>query len=262
MCSLGRIRRAGRRAVKPRAILPLMDFILEFSEAALFVLVLAVVALEAANTYFKTRISRALMDHETPFTLSSFDYRTTMLVLGDSTGVGVGADKAEHTVAGRLAKHVGATYVENYAASGTETAELGEQIKKAKLPRYDYVLIHTGGNDILAFHNPKKTARELGQILAELPQAGKVIVLSAGNVGGSTIFPHVIRPVYTALNLRFHKEFGRICHAYNAVYVNLFEPFWRDPFLRDPRRYLSRDGLHPSLYGYGLWFEKVRDALS
>lgn len=86
-------------------------------------------------------------------------------------------------------------------------------------------------------------------------------MLSAGNVGGATLFPPFVRPFHTATNLRFHKEFAKVAAAHGALYVNLYEPFWKDPFLRDPRRYLSRDGLHPSTYGYGLWFDKVKAAL-
>ncbi|MCI0597501.1 hypothetical protein L0Y34_00270, partial [Candidatus Parcubacteria bacterium] len=52
--------------------------------------VLAVIAYWGANTFFKARISRELMEHEAPFRLESTDYSQTLLVLGDSTGVGVG----------------------------------------------------------------------------------------------------------------------------------------------------------------------------
>ena len=231
----------------------------DFFDVTIIVVVLALIAYAAANLYFKARVARELMDHETPFVHESEDHSKTLLVLGDSTGVGVGAERPEHTVAGRLAEYVGATHVENYAVSGAETADLLEQIEKAKLPRYDYILVHIGGNDILAFHNAKKVAQTLNETLPVLPKAGQVLLMSAGNVGGVTMFPFVLRPFHTALNLRYHKEFERVCHAWGVTYVNLFEPFWKDAFLRDPNRYLSRDGVHPSTYGYGLWFDKMKD---
>lgn len=240
-----------------QGILHLMQF-LELLQMLAVVVVLAVIAYWGANMYFKIRISRELMEHETPCVIESEDRSKTLLVLGDSTGVGVGAEKCEHTVAGRLAEHLGATWVENYAESGAEVSDLKEQIAKAKLERYDHLLIQIGGNDILLFHSAKKTAGELADALAMLPSSDAVYIMSAGNVGGSTMFPHIIRPFYTALNLQFHKEFGRVAHAFGATYINLFEPFWKDPFLRDPARYLSLDGLHPSSYGYGLWFDKLR----
>lgn len=223
--------------------------------------ILSVFAYWAANTFFKARISKALMEHEEPFKNETFDYRKTLLVLGDSTGAGVGADRPEDSVAGRLASYLGATYVENYAESGTMTEELPFQIQKAKLPKYDYILVQIGGNDILTFHSAKKTAGELSSAIGKLPPAGKLIIMSAGNAGGGTLFPPPMRPFHTMSNLAMHNEFKRVAHGWKALYVNLYEPFWKDPFLRNPYRYLSRDGLHPSTYGYGLWFEKVKAAL-
>ncbi len=223
--------------------------------------ILSIIAYWGANTFFKARISEALMAHEEPFRNETYDYRKTLLVLGDSTGAGVGADKPEDSIAGRLAGYIGATYVENYAVSGAMTEELQYQIQKAKLPKYDYILLQIGGNDVLAFHNPKQTAAALSTAIGKLPPAGKVILMCAGNIGGATLFPPPMRPFHTMKNLAIHKEFARVAHGWKALYVNLYEPFWKDPFLRNPYRYLSRDGLHPSTYGYGLWFEKVKDAL-
>lgn len=232
---------------------------LELLQMLVVIGILALIAYWGANMYFKIRISRELMEHETPCVKESDDTSKTLLVLGDSTGVGVGAEKCEDTVAGRLSAYVDATWVENYAESGAEVSDLKEQIAKAKREHYDYLLIQIGGNDILMFHSAKKTAGELADALAILPRADNVYLMSAGNVGGSTMFPHLIRPVYTALNLRFHTEFSKVAKAFGATYVNLFEPFWKDPFLRDPARYLSLDGLHPSSYGYGLWFDKLKE---
>ncbi len=223
--------------------------------------ILSIIAYWGANTFFKAKISKALMDHEEPFTNETYDYRKTLLVLGDSTAVGVGAEKPADSIAGRLAAYIGATYVENYAVSGTMTEELSFQIQKAKLPRYDYILLQIGGNDILAFHNPRKTALQLTRAMAALPEAGKILLMSAGNIGGATLFPPPLRPFHTMINIAMHKEFKRVAHGWHALYVDLYDPFWKDPFLRNPYRYLSRDGLHPSSYGYGLWFEKVKAAL-
>jgi lysophospholipase L1-like esterase len=224
-------------------------------------LILAILGYWATNTFLKARISRELMAHETPYKNETSDYTKTLLVIGDSTGVGVGADRAEDSVAGRLSAYIGATYAENYAVSGAMVEDLPAQIQKAKLPKYDYLLIQIGGNDIFAFHNAKKTAAHLSNIFGTLPPAEKIILMSAGNAGGGTLFPPPMRPFHTMVNMALHKEFARVAHGWRAIYVELYEPFWKDPFLRDPSRYLSGDGLHPSSYGYGLWFDKVKAAL-
>ena len=201
------------------------------------------------------------MEDVEPYRLSSFDYRTTMLVLGDSTGAGVGAERPEDSVAGRLAAHLGATYVENYAESGAMVEDLFGQIKEAKLPEYDVILVQIGGNDILAFHDAKRTAVRLSEAFGTLPRAGRMFLMCVGNMGGATLFPPPMRPFHTLVNRAFHKEFERVAHGWHATYINLYDPFFKDPFLRDPQRYLSRDGLHPSSYGYGLWFDKLKAQL-
>lgn len=225
------------------------------------ILVLLIIAHAAANTFFKARIAKALMEHEAPYRLLSDDYTKTMLVLGDSTGAGVGAACPEDSVAGRLAHFIGATYVENYAISGAMVSELPLQIQQAKRESYDVILIQIGGNDILAFHNAKQTAARLSNIFGTLPTAKTTILMSAGNAGGAKLFPLIIRPFHTMVNKAIHKEFARVAHGWDAIYVDLYDPFWSDPFLRDPDRYLARDGLHPSSYGYGLWFDKVKAIL-
>lgn len=225
------------------------------------VIVLAIIAYAACNTLIKAKVSAVLMEHAVAYKKETGDYARTMLVLGDSTGVGIGADKPEESVAGLVATYQGATHVENYAVSGAAVEELPGQIKQAKLKRYDLTLIHIGGNDILAFHDPKKTAERLSQILPTLPEAGRVVIMSAGNVGGATIFPWIIRPFHTWLTLQFHAAFDEVAARHHAVYINLYEPPHRDLFLKDPERYLAPDGLHPSSEGYALWFEKVKTGL-
>lgn len=225
------------------------------------ILVLSYLAFWSGNLFLKARMSRALMQEETAYRKETQEHAKTLLVLGDSTGSGVGAARPEESVAGKLASHLGATYVENHAESGAETKDLAEQIAKAKLPRYDVILVHIGGNDILWFHGAKGSAARLKDALAKLPDAGEVLILSAGNVGGATIFPPPIRPFHTWLNQRYHAEFAKVASVAGATYVNLYEPPHLDPFLENPELYLSEDGLHPSSDGYELWFRKVRDVL-
>ncbi|HYD93102.1 MAG TPA: SGNH/GDSL hydrolase family protein [Candidatus Paceibacterota bacterium] len=225
------------------------------------VMVLTYIAYWGGNLFFKARAARALMSDERPFTDDTGNYEKTLLVLGDSTGSGVGAAAPEESVAGRLATYIGATHVENYAESGAEVRDLPEQIAKAKLPRYDLILVHIGGNDILWFHNAKATAHRLKEVLGTLPDAGQVLLVTAGNVGGATLFPPTFRYLHMWTTLQFHKEFTKAASVVGATYVNLYEAPNVDPFMDEPERYLAEDGLHPSSEGYRLWFEKVKAAL-
>lgn len=223
--------------------------------------IIIAVAYRASMVYFRARAARIQMSDEHPYKKESVDYTKTMLVLGDSTAVGVGSDTAEDTVAGRLATYIGATHVENYAKSGAAVKDLKSQIDQAVLEKYHTILIQIGGNDIILFHGAKKTAQQLDILMMTLPHAEQIILMSAGNVGGATIFPLIVRPFHTWTNHEFHKWFARVAERRKALYVNLYDKKEFDPFLREPERYFSPDGLHPSSEGYALWFEKIKTAL-
>lgn len=230
-------------------------------ETAILLALLLWVAWTALNLFMRARIASTVMAQAKPYEALTTDFAKTLLILGDSTGVGSGASTPEESVAGRLSSYIGASYVENQAKNGAEVEDLTTQLQHLHLSRYDFILIQIGGNDILAFHSAKKTAYLLDKILDSLPDAGKIVLMSAGNVGGATLIPFIVRPLYTYMTLRLHKEFGKIAKKRGITYVNLYLPFAKDPFVQEPDKYLSGDGLHPSGEGYGVWFEQLKKEL-
>lgn len=219
---------------------------------------LVFIAYYGITFYFAVQVSKKLVGRAVPFEMLSEDHSVTMLVLGDSTAVGVGASKSEDTVAGRLASYIHATYVENRAVSGAVVADLPAQIQGAKLKNYSYILIHIGANDIIRFHGAKQSGEELARALTQVPQTGKLIVLTAGNVGGTTLFPWFLRPFYTMRTLEYHTVFAKVLAATKGIYVNLYIEPKDDPFTLEPEKYLAEDGLHLSSLGYEVWFETVK----
>lgn len=215
----------------------------------------------ALNVFMKARVASAMMADPKPYEAITTDYGKTLLILGDSTGVGTGASLPEETIAARVAGHIGATYVENQAKNGAAVEDLTTQIQHLHLSHYDLILLQIGGNDILALHDAKKTAQKLDKILDTLPDAERIILMTAGNVGGATLIPHLLRPIYTYINTRYHREFGKLALKRRISYVNLYQKPSEDPFIKDPERYLAGDGLHPSGEGYGVWFESLRAIL-
>lgn len=230
-------------------------------ETVVALLVLVAVGTAAWNVLFKARKAEGLIEQARPYEARTTDFEKTLLILGDSTGVGVGATNPEDTVAAKLAFHIGATYVENQAKSGAAVADLSTQLQHTELSHYHFILIQIGGNDIIAFHDTKGVAKELARILNTLPDAERVVLMSAGNVGGASILPWIARPFYTWKTLQYHKAFTQVANEKGITYVNLYKKPWEDPFIKDTGRYLSADGLHPSSEGYALWFEEVKKAI-
>lgn len=229
----------------------------------LFILVIIVmtVGYSAVSFYIKVRISRALVAHAVPYSLKG-ERTMSVLVLGDSTAVGVGTVRPEESLAGLLSDSVHATSVDNFAVSGARVRDLAKQVQQLKKEKYNYILVGIGSNDVVRFGNAVDAAEHLGIILSGLPKHDHMIVYMAGNLGATQLFPRSMNPSYTNRSLDFHDTFARAVTAAGGAYVNLYVDPAVDPFVQEPARYLAADGFHPSSLGYALWFEKIRGVLT
>lgn len=216
---------------------------------------------EVVRIHRALAVVREVANVEHRFEKKSSDTTTSLLVLGDSTGEGVGANKPEDTVASLFGAYLGATYVENNAVSGAIISDLASQIERATLPRYSVILVQIGGNEIIRFRDAHAAAKELEPLLHTLKEKTDALyVMSAGNVGGTRIFPYIVRPLYHALSQNHHRAFEAVSKKTGATYINLYDHPRVDPFVLEPERFLA-DGLHPSSEGYALCFEKVKKAV-
>lgn len=212
---------------------------------------------ETIRVWRLVHVSAGLVRIAKPYQRAEGTY--ALLVLGDSTAVGVGA-APEETVAARLSHLLDAS-VENYAVSGAVTADLVAQLARAKRERYDYVLIQIGANDVIRSRPFAAATRQLGTVLKVLvPRATQVIVLTAGRIGDAPLFPIIVRPLLNAQSATLRRDFIGATSEYGAAYVDLYNaPLGM--MGEDPKRYYAPDGLHLTGAGYGLWFEYVKAAI-
>lgn len=219
----------------------------------LLALVAAYLAFETARSVSFIRISARLISEAKPFEKASGT--RSMLVLGDSTAVGVGAP-SDGTVAGRLSAALDAS-VENYAVSGAQTRDLKGQIDRAKKSSYDLILVHIGANDIIRFHSVKDTSALLDESLARLRgKSEHVVLLTAGKVGKAPFFPHGLGWIWTVRSKALRSSFMPVAEKNGVAYVDLYT--MPDPFNADPDRYYAPDGLHLTGDGYGFWYEATQ----
>jgi lysophospholipase L1-like esterase len=228
---------------------------------AIGIFIIVIVVLYLVYTAFtisqKFALSLVLIEQAHVFENISSDTTKPLLVLGDSTAVGVGAAKPEDSIAGLTSTYINATYVENYAVSGATTSDVFSQLEHAKLSTYDTILLQVGGNDIIRFHDVATTAKELSNLLQQLPESKHVYITSVGNVGDATFFPFFIRPFHDSLNIKYHTAFAKIAKQHGATYINLNQQSQTARFIAEPKTYYASDGLHPSSDGYRLWFEII-----
>ncbi len=178
-----------------------------------------------------------------------------ILILGDSTAVGVGSPAAL-SVAGRLSNEFSAS-VENYGKSGAVTADLDGQINSAKKDRFDLILIQIGANDVINFYSLKNSAKMLDAALIKLhSRADRIAILTAGNIGNAPLFPWPVSWAMTYRTQILRELFMATAEKNDAVYVDIFSQ--PDIFPSNPSKYYAPDMLHPSGEGYGYWFSIVK----
>ena len=215
--------------------------------------------------YFKIlktyKLSQEIVKNTIAFQNITNDTSLSILVIGDSTAVGVGSGDPKKTVPAMFADYTGATYVENLSVSGAKIKDLNAQVAKIKLKEYDYILVQIGGNNIIARQNAGEAAEELNKIYKILPKNKQTLHICCGNVGDSAILPWFVRSYYTNKTLSYHQAFEKINKENGVSYVNLFDTKDKDPFLQSPKEYLAADGFHPSALGYEYWFLKIKEKI-
>lgn len=218
---------------------------------------LLLVAYWSVKFYLTVQVSKRLIDEAVPYERYAENPARTMLVLGDSTAVGIGAARPEESVAGRIAREIPIDAVENRAVSGAVIKDLAAQAAGASRAEYDLILIQVGGNDIIRFTSAKEAGTALREALQVLPAADEVLMISAGDVGGATLFPEPVRPFHSRLNRAYHDTFAQVAAEADVTYVSFKDAASTKEIRDNPDVYLAADGLHPSSEGYRLWFEEM-----
>ena len=202
-----------------------------------------------------TEISKNLIVSTHPYERS--EGVRSLLVLGDSTGVGVGTLHPTDSVAARLSNFLDAS-VENYSVSGARVADLKEQFSQAKKQTYDVVLIQVGANDVTHLTPIADVDTGINAILeAARTRSDHVILMTAGRVGDAPAFPFVVGQLFNWRSSQIREHFIADAARSEAMYVDLIGV--SDVFKSDSVRYYAPDSFHPSSDGYALWFDVLKE---
>ena len=180
------------------------------------------------------------------------------LIVGDSTGVGIGSVDSRSTVAGRLAAAFPGTVIVNHASDAARSVDIAAQIE-ASIGRFDLILIFVGGNDAIRLSRYKDLALAAERALDVASAHGEhVAVVPPADIGTAPVWVWPLDALFTrrAEVVRRAWQFAMSARA-NVHLVNLRLSPSRDPFRVAPRRYYSPDGIHPSADGYALWFAQI-----
>jgi lysophospholipase L1-like esterase len=192
-----------------------------------------------------------------------------LAVLGDSSAVGQGVDRAAETpgvlLAAALAELADRPIrLVRLAVSGSVSKGLGEQVEKALLEHPDVTVIMIGANDVTSRARPADSVRHLADGVRRLVEAGsEVVVGTCPDLG-------TIRPIAQPLRT-FARRWSRQLAAAQTIAV--VEAGGRTvslgsvlgPSFASDRTLFSVDEFHPSAAGYAsaaaVLLPSVADAL-
>jgi lysophospholipase L1-like esterase len=193
------------------------------------------------------RIGDALATAATAFERGAGAPAQRVLVVGDSTGVGTGAARPEDSIAGLLGADFAHVAIVNRARNGARTLDVLLQLAEAGDDRYDLVLVHAGGNDVLR-RTPLRALAPQVEALMQLARrlSDHVVVTTTPNVGLVPLFAPPVSWWLTRRSQRVCALFDAAAKRHGACYVDFFHTRATDPFSREPHRYFAPDLLHPS----------------
>jgi lysophospholipase L1-like esterase len=215
-------------------------------------------ALAAVSIDQALRVHRALRDAEArkpfrPYQYRALKARKRVLIVGDSTGVGVGAERPTDSIGGLLTAEYRDAELINLSVGGACIADVLPQLRALDhdVRRFDLVLLHIGGNDIMRTAQVQQAAHAIGPLLTRLQQLGRRVVwLGPGDIGLAPLF----RPPFSwwmSYRTRLACEmFHRIATEHRIEYIGFHGMPHRHLLARERHVYFAPDGLHPSSHGY------------
>jgi len=187
-----------------------------------------------------------------------------IVILGDSTGVGIGAQRPEDSIAGLLAAEFPQADIVNVSQSGARVAHVASQAGRcARLGwHFDLALLHVGGNDVLRATPIPHLVVASGALMEQMPRlADRTIWLGHLNIGLAPLFPPPYSWLMAARSRAAARVFAACAQAHGVQFIDFSSSDHSEHFLRERRDSFAVDGLHPSSAAYRYGYEAARAAI-
>jgi lysophospholipase L1-like esterase len=193
-----------------------------------------------------------------------------LVLLGDSSALGVGVDRVADTVGGHLADLLasgsagGGRRVElsSVAVARSRGDDLATQVARALLgERPDVAVILVGTNDATGLRRPADAAAYLAGAVRRLRDAGVAVVVgTCPDLGAVRAFAPPLRQIVGLLGRRVARAQAVAVTEAGGVPVDLAGR--AGPVFRADAGTLCHDGLHPSADGYRVWAHALYPAVA
>ncbi|MGH2748898.1 MAG: SGNH/GDSL hydrolase family protein [Actinomycetota bacterium] len=184
-----------------------------------------------------------------------------MVVIGDSTAVGVGAGSRRRSYPAILAARIGSHRPVRLAVlgrPGLRWQHVADLAAEATAMDPDLVLIGVGGNDAIHLTHLGKLRAGVGAALDELRRSEATVLVVLGPRFDSPAVPRPLRDLIAARCRAVNRTITAVARARGVTVIDT-ETVIGDAFARDPRRLYSEDMFHPSAAGYELWAGAIEE---
>lgn len=176
----------------------------------------------------------------------------SLLILGDSSGAGVGVENQQFALSGQVATALaGECRVtwELIARTGATTQDATQMLNSAQQARYDVVLLALGVNDAVRLIRLSKWRAQqeaLRERLRTTYRAKQIIVTAVPPLEVFPALPPLLRWILGAHAARMDEALRvDLSEEGDATYLTLDAPFTPDA--------MAADGYHPSAETYAFW---------
>lgn len=227
-------------------------------------IIVALVATVAVPLVRGVRTSKRLIERAVPYSRHMESPAMRILVVGDSTAVGVGAAHPNDSVAGRLGQRYPEAAIEVEAVSGMKLAQLDRRLDQFSGRHFNLVLLQIGANDVVGFTRLSDVRASLTSVLSKARLlSDRTIVMTAGNIGLAPVFKQPLAALISWRTRAVRSMFmSEVATHPSAVYIDLYKEASDEPFNTDIPRFYAADRFHPSGEGYGIWFAELSAQLS
>ena len=232
---------------------------MKYLVVVLVLLAFVLAVIEISTLGVRIHRGRKIAAESVPYAVNRPGASRSLLIVGDSTAVGTGADRPEDSIAGRMADEFDDVSIANLAQNGARLQDVHEQLQGTGKRSFDVVLVQAGANDIL-YGTPLDQIRTSVETLLDsaCKKGGRVIFLSNGNIGLAPAFFPPLSWIYTWRARKVRSLFMDAAAERGVQYVDLFRERGADPFVADPERFYAPDFLHPGSEGYRYWYQEIK----
>jgi lysophospholipase L1-like esterase len=176
-----------------------------------------------------------------------------LVVVGDSTAVGTGADSLDDALPGQLGKLLGGRWRAVGRNGATAADVLRDHIAEAAGGPADVAVLLVGWNDAMKLRSPRGFARDLALLVDKLVAAspkGRVVVVGPPAFADFAVLPHPLRGVLGGHAAELGRVAARIADERGVDFAPGFDG-----------RSVASDRFHPDRAGYRTMAAGVAAAL-